>query len=319
MARQYDSRTTADTIVKDLCSEISGKVVLTTGVSPGGLGAVFNEYIVSAKPKLLILAGRNPSKNQATANTLLQKSPDANIRVLQLDLESLTQIREAASAVNSWPEVPCIDVLVNNAGIMACDYARTDEGLERQFAVSHVGPFLFTNLVIEKVLASPSPRVVNVSSDGHRLSYMRWPDIGFSVSFGNPRPKKLENNADREKGGKLYNKWRAYGQGKTANVLFTVALAERLAKKGLTAVSLHPGVIGTNLGAHLDWNTEYEGLEAVDRELGNAEGWSAGFDFKTPARGVATHVYAAFEPTLKGLWLHVWSQKSAIFGERSSG
>ncbi|KAL9625131.1 MAG: hypothetical protein Q9204_007826, partial [Flavoplaca sp. TL-2023a] len=99
--------------------------------------------------------------------------------------------------------------------------------------------------------------------------------------------------------GGLYNKWRAYGQGKTANILLAVALAAKLGDKRLTAVSLHPGVIGTNLANHLDWNIDFAGLQAVDRELGNTEGWNEGLDFKTPARGVMTHVVAAFDPALK--------------------
>ena len=111
-----------------------------------------------------------------------------------------------------------------------------------------------------------------------------------------------------QQGGKLYNKWRAYGQVKTANVLMGVALAERLGGRGLTAVSLHPGVIGsTHLSDHLGWKTEYGNTrgytfrqypfstwlttgyvpsEAVDQELGNKEGFATGFDYKTPERGV---------------------------------
>ncbi|KAI4157483.1 MAG: hypothetical protein L6R39_000668 [Caloplaca ligustica] len=234
----YNTQTTAGEVVKNLTSEIAGKVILTTGVSPGGLGAFFNQYIALAKPALLILAGRNPAKNQETAESLVKEFPDVTVRTLQLDLESLKQVREAAAIVNGWSDVPHIDVLVNNAGIMACDYAKTEDGFERQFATSHIGPFLFTNLVVSKILTSKSPRIVNVSSDGHRLSQIRWPDIGFTD-------------------GQLYNKWRAYGQGKTANILLSVALAMKLGKKGLTAVSLHPGVIGTNLGNHIDWNTEH--------------------------------------------------------------
>ena len=181
MAKQYDTHTTADMVVRDMTGEIANKIILTTGVSPGGLGAFFNQQIAHAKPALLILAGRNPAKNQETAEAISEVCPDVPVRTLRLDLESLTQVREAAAIVNGWSDVPHINVLVNNAGIMACDYAKTEDGFERQFATSHVGPFLFTNLIMGKILASESPRVVNVSSDGHRLSQIRWPDIGFSV------------------------------------------------------------------------------------------------------------------------------------------
>ncbi|KAL9597619.1 MAG: hypothetical protein Q9179_004207 [Wetmoreana sp. 5 TL-2023] len=280
MAKQYDAQTAADVIVRDLSSEIVNKVVLTTGVSPGGLGAFFNQYIASAKPALLILAGRNPAKIQEAAESLVEEHSDVQVRTLRLDLESLKQIREAADSVNGWSDVPQIDVLVNNASTMACEYTKTEDGFERQFATNHLGPFLFTNLIMAKILASESPRIVNVSSNGHRLSQIRWPDIGFSD-------------------GQLYNKWRAYGQSKTANILHAVALAMKLGKKGLTAVSLHPGVIHTNLARHLDLNTDSAGLDVIDRELGNAEGWRERVNFKTPACGVATHVVAAFDPALK--------------------
>ena len=134
----------------------------------------------------MILAGRDPIKLTATKDTIRKSYPDVRVRILQLDLESLSAVREAAETVNWWKDVPFIDVLVNNAGIMACDYAKMGDGIERQFAVGHVGPFLFTNLVMGKLLRARAPRVVNVSSDGHRLSAMRWADVGFSVIITPP-------------------------------------------------------------------------------------------------------------------------------------
>ncbi|EIW75747.1 NAD(P)-binding protein [Coniophora puteana RWD-64-598 SS2] len=280
MTSPYDVNTSAEVIVKDLAAYIEGKVVLVTGVSPGGLGAVFVEHIAKAKPRLLILAGRNAAKGQATADAVTTIDAGVQTRILQLDLESLAGARSAAAEVNGWQDVPHIDVLVNNAGIMACDYAKTKDGFERQFATNHLGPFLFTNLIMNKLLKAQSPRVVMVSSDGHRLSFMRWPDVGFSD-------------------GQCYNKWRAYGQSKTANMLMAVELAQRLGKRGLTAVSLHPGAIGTNIGNHIQWDENLDGLITLDKELGNREGLWSGFPFKDPGHGVATHVYASFEPSLR--------------------
>ena len=183
MPGPYDTQSTADVLVKDYASEIKGKVILVTGASPNGLGAFFVEHIAVAHPKLIILAGRNPTKMQATSDAVTKANPDVRTRTLQLDLESINQIKEAGATVNGWADVPHIDVLVNNAGIMACPYGKTEDGLERQFAAGHVGPFLFTNLIMAKILASSAPRIVNVSSNGHRLSAMRWADIGFRVSF----------------------------------------------------------------------------------------------------------------------------------------
>ena len=184
MPGPYNTHTTGDEIVQDHKEEIRGKVILTTGVSPGGLGAVFVERVAAgAQPKLLILASRNVLKMKATADAISKLNSSVKTRTLQIDFESFKSVREAATTVNGWSDVPSIDILMNNAGIMAVDYAKTEDGIERHFKSNHLGPFLFTNLIIDKILASDSPRIINVSSSGHRLSAIRWADIGFSVSL----------------------------------------------------------------------------------------------------------------------------------------
>jgi NAD(P)-dependent dehydrogenase (short-subunit alcohol dehydrogenase family) len=180
MPAPYKFETTAEEVIADLKTYINGQVILTTGVSPGGLGAHFVEQIAAAQPKLLILAGRNKSKVEATAQKIAEiTNGSVDTRALELDLGSLAKVREAAAIVNAYSE--SIDVLVNNAGIMATDYARTADGVESQFGTNHIGPWLFTNLIIDKVLASPTPRIVNVSSDGYRMSPIRFHDHGFKV------------------------------------------------------------------------------------------------------------------------------------------
>ncbi|KAH6676943.1 WW domain-containing oxidoreductase [Plectosphaerella plurivora] len=277
---RYDRKATASGIVADLAPHIKGKVILTTGVSPGGLGAFFVEAVAKAKPSLLILAARNSAKAGETAAAIEAASPGVRTRVLELDLGSLAAVKEAAATVNAWDDVPAVDVLVNNAGIMAVDFRLTADGHESHFATNHLAHFLFTNLIIDKLLAAPAPRVVSVSSDGHRCGAIRWADYDFH-------------------NGETYNRWVAYGQSKTANMLFAQSLATKLGARGLRACSLHPGVIMTNLGAHVDWENQMGGLPALDQSLGNKEGW-AEFDYKTPDEGAATHVYAAFDPSLEG-------------------
>ena len=176
------AETTADEITQRLSSNIKGKIILTTGVSPGSLGAAFVETLAkTAQPKLLILAGRNVSKVEATAKAISDLGTNVPTRILQLDLASLQNVREAAAVVNGYEEP--IDVLVNNAGVMACDYSTTVDGLENQFGTNHIGPWLFTNLIMDKVLSSPEGgRVVNVASDGYRLSPIRFHDYDFHVS-----------------------------------------------------------------------------------------------------------------------------------------
>lgn len=281
MAEKYDTNTTANELVQDFASDINNKIILTTGVTPGGLGAAFVEAIAKGQPSILILTGRTPNKAQKTSDTITAAHPDVKIRVLKLELVSLAAVREAAETVNSWNDVPHIDVLVNNAGLMGTSYMLTADGFESQFGTNHVGHFLFTNLIMEKLMASASPRVVNITSDGHRLNPIRW----FNYNFSN---------------GETYNKWHGYGQSKIANMLMILSLAQKLGSKGLLAYSVHPiAVEGSNLGAYCDWEVDRPLLQSSDKALGNPEGWATGFDFKTQQRGVAIYVYAAFDPNLK--------------------
>ncbi|KAK3380960.1 hypothetical protein B0H63DRAFT_523698 [Podospora didyma] len=282
MAPKYDAKTTATELVQDLANEIKGKVVLITGVSPGGLGDTFATSIAKAHPALLILTGRTASKVQEAADAITKANPDVKTRVLQLDLGSLAAVQKSAAEVQEWADVPAIDVLVNNAGIMAVPYALSPDGVESQLATNHLGPFLFTNLIMDKILAAKEPRVVNISSDGHRLCP--------GIRFGD------HNFHD----GETYDKWMSYGQSKTANMLMAISLAEKLGpKRGLTAVSLHPGVIfSTSLANHMDADSDFPALTALDKKMGNREAWE-GLKVKTADEGVATHVYGAFHPELK--------------------
>lgn len=260
MTPPYKFETTAEEIAGDCADHIRDRVILTTGVSPGGLGASFVETIAKQQPKLLILAGRDPSKAEMTARAISANFPDVQTRVLELDLSSQGQVRKAAQEVNTYDET--IDVLVNNAGIMACPYSTTTDGLESQFATMHVGHFLFTNLIMGKILAAGhGSRIISVSSDGYRLSPIRFYDLGFRVRLVLRSRLSASNFPTHAlfQGGETYDKWRAYGQAKTANMLFAVSLAEKLGDKGLLAFSLHPGVISTNLSRHSS-QSDFAGL-----------------------------------------------------------
>ncbi|KAL2753165.1 hypothetical protein ACRALDRAFT_2021589 [Sodiomyces alcalophilus JCM 7366] len=273
----------ASDLVRLYAPQIAGKVMLVTGVSQSGLGSAFVQAIATSQPSLIILAGRNVAKVQATADALTAERTAGSLtktRILQLDLSSLSSVRAAAGTVNGWEDVPHIDLLVNNAGIMATDFALSPDGYESQFATNHLGPFLFTNLIMDKVLASTAPRIVMVSSDGHQLCPIRFADYNF-------------------RDGETYNKWRAYGQSKTANMLMAISLAQKLGtKRNLLAFSLHPGNISTQIGDHINWEADFPSLLEVHRSLGNARGWITSFPFVTPDEGTATHVYACFDPAI---------------------
>ena len=186
--------TTANDLVNEYADIIKGKIILTTGVTPNSLGGTFIQETASKSPRLLILAGRSASKLQDLASTITKDYPDVKTRNLIVDLGSLASVRRAADEVNSWEDVPSIDVVVNNAGVMAIPYSKTEDGYEKQFAICHLGHFLLTNLIMNKILASKSPRVVNISSNGHSLGPVRFADPHFSVSI---IPSFSLNNANK--------------------------------------------------------------------------------------------------------------------------
>ncbi|WYZ42458.1 hypothetical protein EsH8_VI_000157 [Colletotrichum jinshuiense] len=283
MAPSYNQETRASELVPLYAPRIAGKTILITGVSPGSIGDAFVKQVAVGRPALFILAGRSPAKFQPLVDQLATTHPDIKVKSLALDLTSFANIRKAAETINSWTDVPHIDLLVNNAGIMAVPYKLTEDGFESQFQTNHLGHFLFTNLVMGKVLHSESPRIVNVSSNGHRLGHMRWTDYNFNE-------------------GKHYDKWAAYGQSKTANSLFSVALADKLGEsKGLLAFSLCPGYVPSNLAAHEahDFPAFMESLRQADVVAGSKYMWGFGdVKPKDMDQGVSTHVFAAFEPSL---------------------
>lgn len=196
MAPQLGPETTGSELVAEYAEHIKGKTVLVTGVSPGGLGAHFAEKIAAASPGVLVLAGRNTAKVQQTADTITSAHPSVSVKTLELDLGSFKSARKAAETVNGWGDVPKIDVLVNNAGVMATPWGVTEDGFESQFGTNHLGPFLFTNLIIKKILSAPAPRIVTVSSDGHRLGHIRWSDYNFNVSQPPPHLTDVFSYAD---------------------------------------------------------------------------------------------------------------------------
>lgn len=180
---KYQFETTGAEVAADCAVSIKDKVVLITGVSPSGLGAAFALTIAKHAPRLLILAGRSISNAEKTAADIAAVAPSVSTRILKLDLSSQRQVREAAREVNDYQEQ--IDVLMNNSGIMAVPFELTEDGIESQFGTNHIGHFLFTNLILNKLASSAdgkqAARIVNVSSSGYRLSPIRFEDWNFNV------------------------------------------------------------------------------------------------------------------------------------------
>lgn len=282
MAPNYNNQTRASELVAHYAPQVAGKTILITGASPASLGESFVKQVAAGKPAMFILASRSIPKIQGLIDELANAHPEIIFKPLALNLSSLKDVRKAAATINSWTDVPHIDVLVNNAGIMAVPYQKTEDGFEAQFQTNHLSHFLFTNLVMEKVLASKAPRIVVVSSHVHRVGHIRWTDYNF-------------NN------GKNYQRWLSYGQSKTANALMGLALAQKLGSRGLVAFPMCPGVCYTNLSAHGadDYAAFSADLTEMDNIYGGKSMWGMGdMQFKDLDQGAATHVFAAFDPAV---------------------
>jgi NAD(P)-dependent dehydrogenase (short-subunit alcohol dehydrogenase family) len=207
----------------------AGRTAVVTGPTAGGLG-YYTALELLRRGARVVLAGRSPAKLDEARAGLLREVPGAEVDRLVLDLTSLGAVRSAAAEAARFGT---IDLLVNNAGVMAPAYSRTIDGLEIQLATNHFGPFLLTGLLLPQLSKSEAGRVVTVSSIGHRLAR--------SAPLGEPRTEPQHYGP--------VGTWQVYAQTKLANLLFTYELDRRLRAAGLpvTALAAHPGVASTRL------------------------------------------------------------------------
>ncbi|MFG2760234.1 oxidoreductase [Streptomyces wuyuanensis] len=211
-----------------------------------------------------------PARRPAAAEEAL--AGVAGVEVDALDLADLESVRGfAARFLDSGRD---IDILIGNAGIMASPETRVGPGWEARFATNHLGHHALVNRLRPAIASGGGARVVSVSSRGHQLSGIRWDDPNFSNG---------------------YDKWQAYGQAKTANVLFAVQLDALGREAGVRAFAVHPGEIVTELVRHLSKE------EMVGRGWIDEEGHPLDPSFKTPGQGAATQVWAATSPRLADL------------------
>ncbi|KAJ6449858.1 NAD-P-binding protein [Mycena sanguinolenta] len=267
---RFDINSTGESVGKVFAEHIKGKTVIVTGISPGGFGADTSRVLALYGAKV-ILAGRNLSKIQATADAIRREIPGADLQELVLDLSSQKSVRQAAGEVLKYAGP--IDVIITNAGVMGTPYEKTVDGLELQFGSNHVGHFLFVSLIMPKLLESSAPRVVLGASVGHHWGPVRFGDYGFED-------------------GKTYDKWLAYGQSKTAVILHGVELAERYKGK-LVAFSVHPGGAVANLGSSMT-KEDYEKFS----DYYNLDGTPKGDWARSIGQGTATYFVAAFDPSI---------------------
>ncbi|KAJ9635026.1 hypothetical protein H2204_005981 [Knufia peltigerae] len=299
--QEFNKFTNASEVAAKFPKQIANKTILITGVSPNGLGQSTAEALAAHEPARLILAGRTQSKVQAVIDHISSAYPAVDCRYLELDLSSLTSVKNAALQINSSKDIPEVDIVICNAGVMWIqDHQQSPDNIEMQFATNHVGHFLFVNLILPKLIAaaSHSPagavRVINLSSDGHRFSPVRFSDANFTKEQKKLPENERANLAVMGAYGLgtdgIYNPVVAYGQSKTANVLFSLELSNRLFKRyGIKSYALHPGGINTELWRHTE--------DAFVQALVEAQK-AAGVEFKTLEQGSSTTLVAALDPHL---------------------
>jgi NAD(P)-dependent dehydrogenase (short-subunit alcohol dehydrogenase family) len=244
--------------------DLTGKRAIVTG-GAAGIGAETARALATAGAQVT-LAVRNLAVGRAVADEISAQTANAGVAAAALEL---TDRHSVARFVAAWSGP--LDILVNNAGIMALpELHRTAEGWELQFATNHLGHFNLALGLHDALAAAGGARVVSVSSNSHRTSPIVFDDINFER-----RP---------------YEAWLAYGQSKTANVLFAVEAAKRWASDGVIANSLMPGGIHTNLQRHQEENMTPEIKEIFDN-----------YEWKSLEQGAATSVLLAASPLIEGV------------------
>ena len=258
-----------------------GKTCVVTGAT-SGIGAV-TAGALAAKGARVIVAGRNPAKCEASVRGIKERTGNLAVEFLVADLSSQRDVRRLAQEI--LERCPRLDVLVNNAGAVYSRRMESADGIELTFALNHLAPFLLTNLLFDRLVASAPSRVVTVTSGLHRWYRMRFDDL---------------------EGRRRYSGMRAYGQSKLANVLFTYELARRLGGTGVTATTLSPGMTATNFGMN------NRGLIRIGVRIGNR------LVGRTAAQGARTVIYLASSPEVEGVTGEHFEDERAVPSSNAS-
>jgi NAD(P)-dependent dehydrogenase (short-subunit alcohol dehydrogenase family) len=259
----FSAQSTATEVVAEI--DLSGRTAIVTG-GYSGLGIETVAALVGAGARVIV-----PARRPEAAWAALDGRGLTGVEVEPLDLADLVSVRAFAERFLATGRG--LDILINNAAIMAAPEALVGDGWESQFATNHLGHYVLTNLLWPALAADGGARVVALSSTGHKLSGIRFDDPNFSAG---------------------YDKWQAYGQAKTANSLFAVQLDARGAEHGVRAFAVHPGGIMTELQRHLPRAEMVASGWMTEDGVVNAQ-------FKTPAQGAATATWAATAPMLEGM------------------
>lgn len=248
--------------------DLKGKLVIVTG-GYSGIGLETVRALAAAGASVTV-----PARDTEKANAALAGMP-GDIRIALMDLADIASVKRFALGFAS--DNTALDLLINNAGVMACPEMRVGPGWELQFGTNHMGHFALATTLLPLIQRTENARVVALSSTGHKLSDIRWDDPNWTDGS--------------------YDKWKAYGQSKTANSLFALGMNARLKESGGEAFAVHPGGIFTPLQRHLP--TEEMIVLGWLNEQGEISDGARAM-FKTPSQGCTTTLWAATSPLLEG-------------------
>ncbi len=263
----FDHESTTTDVLAGL--DLSGRRFVITGTS-AGLGEEATRSIAAAGGSVVMLA-RDPGANAEAMGRVRAVVPDASLSVRRLDLANLSSVRSCAQGLIDDGQP--IDVLINNAGVMACPEGRTADGYELQFGTNHLGHFELTRQLMPAILAGTDSRIICLTSSAHDISDVDLSDPNFEHS--------------------AYDAWLAYGRSKSANALHALELARRHPVGDVFTAAVHPGAIMTSLGRHLDDELMAQAIERSRQRAADHPGASTGRRFKSVEQGAATEVWAA--------------------------
>ncbi|WP_371169307.1 oxidoreductase [Aliiroseovarius sp. 2305UL8-7] len=262
----FHAKSTASEVLADI--DLSGKTAIVTG-GYSGIGLETVRALANKGVSVIV-----PVRSEAKAKENLA-ALEGDITTAQLDLSDLSTVNRFAGEMIQ--RLGTLDLLINNAGVMACPEARVGPGWESQFGICHMGHFALTQGLMPLLEKTEGARVVALSSTAHKVSDVLWDDINYEKT--------------------AYDKWQAYGQAKTSNALFANALSRRLKPTGGAAFSVHPGGIFTPLQRHLP-KEEMIALGWLGEDGEPSELAKSGF--KTPEQGASTTLWAATSAQLNG-------------------
>ena len=263
----FHSKTNADEITNGI--DLNEKIAIVTG-GYSGIGLETTRELVASGAKVIIPAKRTEVAVQNLEGIVSKEN------IVEMDLGNLNSVKKFTEDFKE--SFGKLDLLINNAGIMACPETRIGNGWESQFAVNHIGHFLLTKELMDTMAENDSARFISLSSSAHSLTGILWDDIHF------------QNNP--------YDKWMAYGQSKTASSLIAIEFHRRMVDKGVSGFSVHPGGILTPLQRHLQ-KDEMVALGWMD-ENGSPSEMAKNF-FKSTSQGASTTLWCATSSNLNGI------------------